>query len=117
MIELTSKQRAYLKGLAMKLDPIFNIGKSSLTPEFTEGISQTFNNKELINNDIKLFIDNKEIDINVRIENEYFVIESDTYSLLDMKEYNDIKYVELFENESKVDLHPIGLETKKYYKE
>lgn len=74
-------------------------------------------NKELINNDIKLFIDNKEIDINVRIENDYFVIESDTYSLLDMKEYNDIKYVELFENESKVDLHPIGLETKKYYKE
>ena len=46
-----------------------------------------------------------------------FVIESDTYSLFDMKEYNDIKYVELFENESKVDLHPIGLETKKYYKE
>ena len=47
-MDLTSKQRAYLKGLAMKLDPIFNIGKSSLTPEFTEGISQTFNNKELI---------------------------------------------------------------------
>ncbi|MDD6402271.1 MAG: YhbY family RNA-binding protein, partial [Lachnospiraceae bacterium] len=34
-MELTSKQRAYLKSLAMKLDPIFNIGKSSLTPEFT----------------------------------------------------------------------------------
>ncbi len=47
-MDLTSKQRAYLKGLAMNLDPIFNIGKSSLTPEFTEGISQTFNNKELI---------------------------------------------------------------------
>ena len=47
-MDLTSKQRAYLKGLAMKLDPIFNIGKSSLTPEFTEGINQTFNNKELI---------------------------------------------------------------------
>lgn len=47
-MKLTSKQRAYLKSLAMKLDPIFNIGKSSLTPEFTESINETFNNKELI---------------------------------------------------------------------
>ena len=47
-MELTSKQRAYLKGLAMNIDPIFNIGKSSLTPEFTESINETFNNKELI---------------------------------------------------------------------
>ena len=47
-MRLTSKQRAYLKSLAMKLDPIFNIGKSSLTPEFTESINETFNNKELI---------------------------------------------------------------------
>ena len=33
---MTSKQRAYLKGLAMTMDPIFQIGKSSLTPEITE---------------------------------------------------------------------------------
>lgn len=47
-MNLTSKQRAYLKSLAMKLDPIFNIGKASLTPEFTDSINETFNNKELI---------------------------------------------------------------------
>ena len=47
-MELTSKQRAYLKGLAMNMNPIFNIGKSSLTSEFTESINETFNNKELI---------------------------------------------------------------------
>ena len=29
---MTSKQRAYLKGLAMNLDPVINVGKSSLTP-------------------------------------------------------------------------------------
>ena len=30
---MTSKQRAYLKGLAMNIEPIFQVGKSSLTPE------------------------------------------------------------------------------------
>ncbi len=32
---MTSKQRAYLKGLAMTMDPILQIGKSSVTPELT----------------------------------------------------------------------------------
>lgn len=30
---MTSKQRSYLKGLAMKLDTIFQIGKSGVTDE------------------------------------------------------------------------------------
>lgn len=45
---MTSKQRAYLKSLASNLDPIFQIGKASLTPEVTEAISEAFNNRELI---------------------------------------------------------------------
>ena len=45
---LTSKQRSYLKGLAMTLDPIFQIGKGSLTPENTEAIGEAFNTRELI---------------------------------------------------------------------
>ena len=45
---MTSKQRAYLKSLASSLDPIFQIGKGSLTPEVTEAISEAFNTKELI---------------------------------------------------------------------
>jgi len=45
---MTSKQRAYLKGLAMTMDPIFNVGKSSLTPELTEAISEALNARELI---------------------------------------------------------------------
>ena len=45
---MTSKQRAYLKGLASTIDPIFQVGKSSLTPEFTEAIREAFNTKELI---------------------------------------------------------------------
>lgn len=45
---MTSKQRAYLKGLAMKMDPIFQIGKSSVTPEMTESVSQALEARELI---------------------------------------------------------------------
>ena len=48
MLELTSKQRAYLKSLASTLNPIFPIGKSSLTPEITEAIGEAFHNSELI---------------------------------------------------------------------
>lgn len=45
---MTSKQRAYLKGLAMNIDPIINVGKSSLTPEVTNAIDEAFNKRELI---------------------------------------------------------------------
>ncbi|MCD7725958.1 MAG: ribosome assembly RNA-binding protein YhbY [Clostridiales bacterium] len=45
---MTSKQRAYLKGLAMNIDPICNVGKSSLTPELVSAIDEAFNTRELI---------------------------------------------------------------------
>ena len=44
---MTSKQRAYLKSLASTMDPIFQIGKSSLTPEVIEAVSEAFNTREL----------------------------------------------------------------------
>lgn len=45
---MTSKQRAYLKGLAMNIEPVIQIGKSCLTPEVTEAVAETFNTRELI---------------------------------------------------------------------
>ena len=45
---MTSKQRAFLKGLAMNIDPLFQVGKSSLTPEYTEAIREAFNTRELL---------------------------------------------------------------------
>jgi RNA-binding protein len=45
---LTSKQRAYLKSLASDLDPVFQIGKGSVTPEVIDAISEAFNTHELI---------------------------------------------------------------------
>ena len=45
---MTSKQRAYLKSLSSTLDPLFQIGKGSVTPEVIEAISEAFNNRELL---------------------------------------------------------------------
>ncbi|MDD3184436.1 MAG: ribosome assembly RNA-binding protein YhbY [Anaerostipes sp.] len=45
---MTSKQRAYLKSLAMKIQPIFNVGKGSLSPELIEGIREAIDARELI---------------------------------------------------------------------
>ena len=45
---MTSKQRAYLKSLAMNTEPILQIGKSSLTPEFTASVKEALEARELI---------------------------------------------------------------------
>ena len=45
---MTSKQRAYLKGLAMTMDPISQFGKNSLTPENTAAIAEALEARELI---------------------------------------------------------------------
>ncbi len=45
---ITSKQRAYLRSLAMNIDPIFRIGKDGITPELCESIRDALNARELI---------------------------------------------------------------------
>ena len=45
---MTSKQRAYLKGLAMTMDQIFQFGKNSLTHENTAAIAEALEARELI---------------------------------------------------------------------
>lgn len=45
---MTTKQRAYLKSLAMTMDPIFQIGKNSMTPELTKAIDEALAARELI---------------------------------------------------------------------
>lgn len=47
-MELTSKQRAYLTGLANGITPIFQVGKASLTSEFTANVSDAFHTRELL---------------------------------------------------------------------
>ncbi len=45
---MTTKQRAYLKGLAMTMDPILQLGKGSVTPEFTKSVEEALEARELI---------------------------------------------------------------------
>ena len=37
-----------LKGIAMKTEPIFQVGKSSITPELTEAVREALDKRELI---------------------------------------------------------------------
>ena len=45
---MTSKQRAYLKSLAMTMEPILQLGKSCVTPEFTKSVNEALEARELI---------------------------------------------------------------------
>jgi len=45
---MTSKERAELRMQAMKLDSIFQIGKSSLTPQLVDAIKEALKARELI---------------------------------------------------------------------
>ena len=47
-MNLTSKQRAYLKGLAMNLTPVQYVGKSSLTDENLRNVEEALAARELI---------------------------------------------------------------------
>ena len=45
---LTSKQRAYLRGMAAKLQPIFQIGKNGISEETIKQIDAALEARELI---------------------------------------------------------------------
>lgn len=45
---MTSKQRAYLKSLASSITPIFQIGKSSLSPEMVTAVDEALEKRELV---------------------------------------------------------------------
>ena len=45
---MTSKQRAYLNGLATTMDPLLQLGKGGLTPENTAAVDEALAARELI---------------------------------------------------------------------
>ncbi|MDE6231870.1 MAG: ribosome assembly RNA-binding protein YhbY [Lachnospiraceae bacterium] len=56
---MTSKQRAHLKSLASTMEPIYQIGKSGISPELTKGVDEALEARELIKiNVLKNCMDN-----------------------------------------------------------
>ncbi len=47
-MNITSKQRAYLRSLANTLAPIYQIGKNGISEKLTQGISEALEANELI---------------------------------------------------------------------
>lgn len=47
-MNLTSKQRAFLKSKAMTIDATFHVGKNSITPELTASLEDALKARELI---------------------------------------------------------------------
>ncbi len=60
---MTSKQRAYLKSLAMKMNPVLQVGKSAVTPELTKSAAEALEARELIKIHVlkNCFADRREI--------------------------------------------------------
>lgn len=49
---LNSKQRAYLRGIASNMDPIFQVGKSGVTPEIVKSVDEALEARELIKGNV-----------------------------------------------------------------
>ena len=94
MKELKSKQRAYLMKLASSLEPIFQIGKSSLTPE---AIAEAFNTRELIKISVlkNCFDDPREIAAIVAERTHSTVVQVIGKKIVLYKESKDHKKIEL----------------------
>ena len=94
---MTSKQRAYLMSLASNLNPVFQVGKSSLTPELTEAIGEAFNTRELIKISVlkNCFDDPREIAQMVAERTRSDVVQVIGKKIVLYKENKDNKKIEL----------------------
>lgn len=97
MANFTSKQRAYLMSLASTLQPIFQVGKSSLTPELTTAIGEAFNTRELIKISVlkNCFDDPREIAQMVAERTHSTVVQVIGKKIVLYKENKDNKKIEL----------------------
>ena len=94
---MTSKQRAYLMSLASNLDPVFQIGKSSLTPEITAAVEECFNTHELIKIAVlkNCFDDPKEMAYMLAERTRAHVVQVIGKKIVLYKENKDNKKIEL----------------------
>jgi len=94
---MTTKQRAYLKGLAMNIDPILHIGKSSLTPEMVNAVAEALEARELVKlNVLKNCADDiKELSIVLAERTRSEVVQTIGRRIVLYKESKDNKKIQL----------------------
>ena len=56
--KMTSKRRAELRGMANRLEPLFHVGKSGVTPAVIAQTNEVFNTRELIK--LKVLLESRE---------------------------------------------------------
>ena len=94
---MTSKQRAYLKGLAMNIEPILSLGKASLTPEFTNSVAEALAARELVKiNVLKICMDDpREIAAIIAERTKSEIVQVIGRKIVFYKESKDKKKIEL----------------------
>ena len=94
---MTSKQRAYLKGLAMNIDPIVHVGKSSVTPEIVNSVDEALEARELIKINVlkNCFDDLKEIANTIAERTHSQVVQVIGRKIVLYRESKDNKKIEL----------------------
>lgn len=58
---MNSKQRAYLRSLASKIDSVFQVGKNGVTPEVVNSVDEALEKRELVKGTV---LNNCLLDIN-----------------------------------------------------
>lgn len=91
---MTSKRRAELRGMANKLEPLFHVGKSGVTPAVIAQTNEVFNTRELIK--LKVLLESapekpREIAEKIAAETESQVVQVIGGSIILYKENPDIE--------------------------
>ncbi len=94
---LTGKQRAYLKGLANTLDPLFQVGKNGISDNFIKQVDEALEARELIKikvlNNSLLEADQVAKEVASKVEGEF--IQSLGNKFVIYKESKENKKIEL----------------------
>lgn len=92
--KMTSKRRAELRGMANRLEPLFHVGKSGVTPAVIAQTNEVFNTRELIK--LKVLLESapekpREIAEKIASETESQVVQVIGGSIILYKENPDIE--------------------------
>lgn len=94
---ITGKQRSYLKGLANKIDPIFQLGKNGITESFLKQVDDALEAREIVKVNVlsNSFLDVKEAANEVANETNAEFVQSIGNKFVIYRESEENKKIEL----------------------